>query len=111
MATHKNNARIVERFLQRNILSHFGSPKAIIIDEGSHFCNIIFERLMAKYGVKHKKALTYHPQSSGQAEVFNREFKKILKKTVNTNRKDWSLRLDDALWVYWIAYKTAIGMP
>ena len=35
---------------------------------------------------------------------------KILDKTVNPNRKDWSLRLNDALWAYRTTYKISLGM-
>ena len=65
---------------------------------------------MANYGVNHRKILAYHPQANGQAEISNRELKRILEKTVNTNRKVWLLILDDSLWAYRIANKTLIGM-
>jgi hypothetical protein len=109
-ATKTNDAKVVSDFVQTNIFSRFGVPRAIISDGGSHFCNRTIEALLKKYGVTHKVSTPYHPQTSGQAEISNREIKNILEKTVNPNRKDWSTRLLDALWAYRTAYKTPIGM-
>jgi len=66
--------------------------------------------VLGHYHVTHKVASKYHPQTNGQAEVSNRELKKILEKIMASTRKDWSSKLDDALWAYRTAFKTPIGL-
>ncbi|RAN86287.1 hypothetical protein B5P41_30175, partial [Bacillus sp. SRB_28] len=90
VALSNNEGKSVTAFLKKNIFSRFGTPRAIISDGGSHFCNKLFKVLLEKYGVRHNVATPYHPQTSGQVEVSNREIKQILAKTVNANRTDWS---------------------
>nr|GEW07308.1 reverse transcriptase domain-containing protein [Tanacetum cinerariifolium] len=48
-----NDARVVVKFL-KSLFSQFGTPKAIISDRGTHFCNAQFAKVMSKYGaLKH----------------------------------------------------------
>ena len=95
--TRTNDAKVVAKFLRSNIFSRFGTPRALITDNGTHLCNKVIDKVLQKYGVRHRTSLAYHPQSNGQAEVSNREIKYILEKTINSSRKDWSKKIDDAL--------------
>ena len=88
VASKNNNHKTILKFLKENVLSHFRTLKAIISDQGVHFCNHPFELLMQKYGITHKTSTPYHPQTNGQAELANREIKGILEKTVNPSWKD-----------------------
>ena len=73
------DAKVVLKFLLKHIFSRFGTPRAIVSDEGKHF------------------------------EISNQEIKMILEKIVNVSRKDWSVKMDNALWAYWTVFKTLIG--
>ena len=110
MPTRTIEARVVVKFLRKNIFSRYGMPRAIISDQGTHFDNRSFDALLKKYSIIHRLATSYHPQTSGQVEVSNRQIKQILEKTVSRNRKDWSDKLIDALWAYRTAFKTPLGM-
>ncbi|GJX85750.1 reverse transcriptase domain-containing protein [Tanacetum coccineum] len=94
-----NDARVVVKFLKQ-LFSRFGTPRAIISDRGTHFCNDQFSKVLEKYGVKHKLSTSYHPQTSGQVEVSNRGLKRILERTVGEHRAKWADKL---------AFKTPIS--
>ena len=129
--TITNDSKIVVDFVRTNIFLGLVCLKPLSVirgaisitahqgsDQGSHFYNnssgeslsvIRWELtwlnwILQKYGIVHKVATTYHPQTNGHAEVFNREIKQVLQKVVQPIRKDWSKKLEDAIWAHRIAY-------
>ncbi|GKE05713.1 reverse transcriptase domain-containing protein [Tanacetum coccineum] len=78
IALPTNHARVVVKFL-KSLFARFGTPRAIISDRGTHFCNDQFAKVMLKYGVTHRE-----------------------------NRASWSDKLDDALWAFRTAFKIPI---
>nr|GEZ27402.1 reverse transcriptase domain-containing protein [Tanacetum cinerariifolium] len=102
-----NDARVICKFL-KSLFVRFGSPRAIISDHGTHFCNYQFAKVMLKYEVTHRLSTAYHPQTIEQVEVSNRGLKRILERTTGGNRASWSDKLDDAIWAFRTAYKTPI---
>ncbi|GKD75863.1 reverse transcriptase domain-containing protein [Tanacetum coccineum] len=106
---HARNFIVKGMSSQQKKISLRITPRAIISDHGTHFCNDQFAMAMLKYGVTHRLSTAYHPQTSGQVKVSNRGLKRILERTVGENRASWSDKLDDALWAFRTAFKTPIG--
>ena len=97
VATRTDDVKTVVKNVKSHILHRYGVPKALISDRGTHFCNKTLGTLLAKYHLTHEVSIGYHPQTNGQAKISNKEIKRILEKVVNPDRKDWSLRLEEAL--------------
>nr|GEW65309.1 reverse transcriptase domain-containing protein [Tanacetum cinerariifolium] len=103
-----NDAPVVVKFL-KSLFARFETPRAIISDRRTHFCNDKFAKVMSKYVITHRLATAYHPQTIGHVEVSNQGLKRILERTDGENRASWSKKLEDALWAFRTAYRTPIG--
>jgi hypothetical protein len=96
--------------IKNMIFSHFVTPRILISDGGTHFTGKNFKKCFSKLGIEYRVSTAYHPQTNGQAETSNRQLKSIFNKTIEKGGKDWSNKLDGALWAYRTAFKTPIGM-
>ena len=65
IAYPRNDPNTVMGFLERNISTRYKAPRTIISDEGSHFANKLFAKLLSRYGARQVVGLAYHPQSNG----------------------------------------------
>jgi hypothetical protein len=92
------------------IFPRFGTTTILISDKGTHFTGMNFKKCLSKLGIEHMVSMAYHPQTNGQAETSNRQLKSILNKTIEKGGKDWSRKLDGALWAYRTVFKTPIAM-
>jgi hypothetical protein len=110
MPCHKASTEESIAMIKSMIFPCFGTPRILISDGGTHFTRKNFKKCLSKLGIEHRISTVYHPQTNGQAETSNRQLKSILNKTIEKGGKDWSKKLDRALWAYRTAFKTPIGM-
>jgi len=87
IASPKADGKTVIKLLKKNIFTRFGTPRIIISDGGTHFCNNQLAKVLNHHGIRHKVASPYHPQTNGQAEVSNREIKEFLRKLCRCQEK------------------------
>jgi transposase InsO family protein len=110
MPCHKASTEESIAMIKSMIFPRFGISRILISDGGTHFTRKNFKKCLSKLGIEHRVSTAYHPQTNGQAETSNTQLKSILNKTIKKGGKDWSKKLDGALWAYPTALKTPIGM-
>ncbi len=108
-ALKTNVATIATIFLYECILTMFGCPLIIVIDQGVHFINDAIKYLIDHFLLKCVSSTTYYPQGNGQVESTNKVFGTLLTKLVNENKTYWDEHLSTMLFSYRTAYKVIIG--
>jgi hypothetical protein len=100
--------RVVE-FIERNILSRFGTLVEISTDNGSNFIYDVMLHLGVTYGIQLFRYSTYYPQGNGLAESTNKNMIWSLKRTIKDNKRDWHTKLIFSLCFDRITPKKTMG--
>jgi hypothetical protein len=106
-ALRTNTIVITTKFMYECILTKFGCPLIIVIDQGVHFIKDAIKYLTDHFLMKHVNSTTYYPQGNGQAKFINKVLKTPLIKLVSENKTNCDEHLFIMLFSYRIAYKIA----
>ena len=99
------SSEIAANFIYENIITRFGCPITLISDQGTHFINKTIKTLTDQFQVDHHRSTSYHPQSNGEIETFNKTLTKGLTKICNVDKDEWDEKIPTVLWVYRTTYK------
>ncbi len=80
-----------------SMISRVGIPKEILTDQGTAFMSRTIRELYELLGIKSVRTSVYHPQTDGLVERFNRMLKKIIRKFVQEDAKNWDKWLETLL--------------
>ena len=97
----------IRNFVWRAIICRFGTPRALVSDNGKQFDNAKFSVFCAELGIKNYCSSPAHPQSNGQAEVTIRTLKAALKTKLKDLKGKWVEFLPEVLWAYRTTHKSA----
>ncbi len=100
---------VIISFLESNILSRFGCPQKLIVDNETDFKSKIIIDFCNKYHITLVYSTTYYPQGNGLVESSNKILVNIIKKLLEDNKKTWNKKLVNALWVDRLTTKKSIG--
>ena len=99
------SSEIAAKFIYENIITIFGCPITLISDQGSHSINKTIKALTDQFKINHRWSTTYHHQSNGAIEAFNKKLTRGITKICNADKDDWDEKIPAVLWAYRTTYK------
>ena len=104
--TRKATSEVVNKFLLNNIITRFGCSGKIVTDNSMCFRSEIFIKLSNKYGITRSTSSPYHPQGNGHVESTNKILLKMIKRTLDENKKAWDLKIQLVVWANRIGFSS-----
>eukprot|EP00253_Pinus_taeda_P007665 PITA_07665 len=107
--TRQGKDAVIISFIENNILSCFGFPNKLIIDNATAFKSKRMVYFCHKYHIILVHLTAYHPQGNGLVESSNKSLVNIIKKLLEINKKSWHKRLVNVLWADRVSQNKSIG--
>ena len=86
-------AKTVAHHLVNEILTKYGAPEQILTDQGTNFLSELVTQICKLFKIKQLKTTSYHPQTDGLVERFNRTLCDMLACYVNEDPEAWDVFL------------------
>ena len=90
----------IKAFLYKNIITRFGIPRTIVMDNGAQFKSSDVRDLCYKYGIKQSFLSPTYPQGNRHAEASNKIILDGLKKRLDEVKNKWVEELPTVFWAY-----------
>jgi hypothetical protein len=101
---------VIIKFIENNILSHFGCPRKIITGNAASFRSKKLIDFCNQYHIILGHSTSYYPQGNGLDESSNKTMVNIIKKTMQENKNSWHNKLVFSLWADRLNTNRSIGM-
>ena len=99
-ATKDQTALTIAKLFVEEVVSRHGVPSQLLSDRGQAFLSKLMGEVCEVLGVRKVNTTSYHPQTDGLVERFNRTLTNMLSKRVDRDGTDWDLHLPYTLFAY-----------
>ena len=102
-------SRKVEKFIWQNIITRFGLPRVLTVDNGTQFDCATLRKYLEDFNITVAYSSVCNPQCNGQAEAANKQILYGLQKKLEDAKAKWIDEIYDVLWSLRTTVKEANG--
>ena len=89
-----------KKFIWKNVVTRFGVPHSLILDNGLQFDSKSFRRYCNELRITNIYSTPAYPQGNGQAKAINKVIVNGIKKRLDDAKRKWVEELLHVLWTY-----------
>lgn len=109
VALPDQEAKTVAKAFVDTIICHFGTPLQIHTDQGRNFESNLFKEMCDLFQIDKTRTTSYHPQSNGNVERFNRTLGDMLSTFCSKKQDQWDIFLPQVLMAYRSSVNSSTG--